>query len=168
MNVSGILGSCFHSFWIGDEDWEYDERASLQAGMLTLGGNGSGYLVDTAAHTGYVRIILEHLEDPAAVSADDWDDVSLATLVLSTNRLYAASIGGLGQALELHLPNAGLHTVRVSGKNRVEDERSFDETAAAETYLIQIWSTSRAMQPQSIRLTSDWGQEQMMHGESAG
>lgn len=161
MTVSGIIGSAFHTFWIGDEVWDYDEHAELQAGMLTLGAKGMGYLVNTAAHTGYIRVILEYVASPPIILDDEWEDIAVATLSLSTDRLYAASVGGLGEAVELALPDAGLYGIQVSGKNRVEDDRSFDETDPAETYLVQVWSASRTMEPQSIRLTSDWGLENM-------
>lgn len=161
MTVSGILGSSFHKFWIGDEVWDYDEHAELQAGMLTLGAKGIGYLVETAAHTGFIRVILEYVASPPIILGDEWEDVAIATLSLSTDRLYAASVGGLGEPVELRLPDAGLYGIRVSGKNRVEDDRSFDETDPAETYLVQVWAASRALRPQPIRLTSKWGQESM-------
>lgn len=148
------VGSWFHSFWIGDEEWA-SGRGPLQAGLLEIADTRNGLFVDTAVHSGLVSVRIQVLLDPPRTPLSQWDDIAEASIRLSSDQLYVIPLGGLGDMLEAPVCRAGEFGIQVAGKCRDQDA----DLGQLESYLISVWPVNEVIEPKSLRLSSPRAKE---------
>ncbi|MEV7769883.1 hypothetical protein [Microbacterium sp. NPDC086615] len=155
--VEAEVGSSYHSFWVGDEEWS-DERGPLEAGLFERAPQGNGIFIDTAVHTGLVPITLYAVLEPPADMSEEWQDVVRTSITLSADRIYVVPVGGLGDISELALVRAGTFGIQVAGRGR---EGVADESELAESYVVHLWPIEHEETTAVLRLSSPRAQNHL-------
>jgi len=151
--VQGTLGAFGHMVWVGKLEAQGEVDPSLRAGLII----GSwpperAVLLETATHSGRVRVKMALHDREPPLPATEWEDISIASLLLNEPVISVVPMGGDGDVLSITLPRPGMYAVRAAGKNRVPDE--YEETG--EEYLIDLWPEADARTPHILKLTSPY------------
>lgn len=159
-SVDGILSAWYHSFWLGDEEWDVDPEGPCEAGMITQTASRSGVLIDTATHSGYLQVTLRFDTAEPTGSAEEFEDIAKGTIQLSDAQIVAQPTGADGDPITLALPAAGLYGFQVASRGRGAPD-AVEPANVKELYVIDVWPIERPVPPEVVKITSARGLERL-------